>query len=233
MLRVGSVIVVGLLVVALAPAWFAPAPTVLLPTPTPCAVPGDMNCDGVVNCDDLNPFVQALSDPKQWQLEHPGCPIMNGDVNQDGVFDFGDINAFNEAISKRAIKGDANCDGCINDADVNAFVLALSNPCQYKHTYVGCPILNCDCNGDGLVNFSDINCFNDLLESNEIKGDMNCDRCVNDDDVNAFILAITDPVAWQALYPDCPLSNGDCNGDGVVDFDDINCFNELIEPPCE
>ncbi len=55
---------------------------------------GDMNCDGVVNFYDINPFVQALSNPAGWQAAHPGCPLRNGDVNWDGAVNFYDINPF-------------------------------------------------------------------------------------------------------------------------------------------
>ncbi|MEW6250175.1 MAG: C25 family cysteine peptidase [Planctomycetota bacterium] len=60
------------------------------------------------------------------------------------------------------------------------------------------------------------------------RGDLNCDLVVNFDDINPFVLALTDPGAYQTQYPDCPILNGDCNGDGVVNFDDINPFVELL-----
>ncbi len=55
---------------------------------------GDMNCDGFVNFGDINPFVQAISDPGGFIAGHPDCPIMNADCNHDGRVDFGDINDF-------------------------------------------------------------------------------------------------------------------------------------------
>jgi len=60
---------------------------------------GDMNCDGVVDIGDINPFVLALTDPTQYQQMYPDCYIMNADINQDGVVDFGDINAFVVCLS--------------------------------------------------------------------------------------------------------------------------------------
>ena len=56
--------------------------------------PGDLNCDGDVDFDDINPFVFALTDPHAYQDAHPGCPVANGDVNSDGRVDFDDINPF-------------------------------------------------------------------------------------------------------------------------------------------
>jgi len=199
----------------------------------PCAIRGDLNCDQVVNCADVNPFVLALTDPNEYARQFPGCPITNADINQDGLINFADINPFSALLEQAPIKGDMNCDGCVNSFDVNPFVLALSDPCAWKQMYPGCSILNGDCNGDGLVTFADINCFVELLNGNAIVGDMNCDRCVNDADVNLFVLALTDPDGWQEQYPGCPILNGDCNGDGQVNFGDINCFNALVDPGCD
>jgi hypothetical protein len=59
-------------------------------------------------------------------------------------------------------------------------------------------------------------------------GDLNCDGSVNFGDINPFVLALTDPVAWQTAFPDCPLSNGDINMNGTFGFDDINPFVALL-----
>ena len=58
-------------------------------------------------------------------------------------------------------------------------------------------------------------------------GDLNCDGLVDFFDIDAFVLAITDPATWEASY-DCPLLNGDCNFDGLVDFFDIDPFVSLV-----
>ncbi len=58
---------------------------------------GDLNCDGVINFGDINPFVSYLSNFTAWQAQFPGCDARNGDINCDGVFgasSFGDINPF-------------------------------------------------------------------------------------------------------------------------------------------
>ena len=61
-------------------------------------------------------------------------------------------------------------------------------------------------------------------------GDMDCDGDVDFDDINPFVLALTDPLTYQAQYPNCNYLNGDCDGDGDVDFDDINAFVALLNP---
>ncbi len=59
-------------------------------------------------------------------------------------------------------------------------------------------------------------------------GDMDCDGDVDFDDINPFVLALSDPVAYQQQYPSCNLLNADCDGDGDVDFDDINPFVAIL-----
>jgi hypothetical protein len=61
-----------------------------------------------------------------------------------------------------------------------------------------------------------------------LRGDMDCNGWVDFDDINPFVLAISDPAAYAAAYPDCHFNHGDCNGDGLVDFDDINPFVVLL-----
>ena len=55
--------------------------------------PGDLNCDGVVDFDDIDPFVAALNHPggTDWG---PFCPWRNGDCNDDGNVTFDDIDPF-------------------------------------------------------------------------------------------------------------------------------------------
>jgi hypothetical protein len=60
---------------------------------TPFAT-GDLNCDGIVDFDDINPFVLAISSPVAYTAEYPGCSFLNADCSGDGVVDFDDINPF-------------------------------------------------------------------------------------------------------------------------------------------
>ncbi len=59
-------------------------------------------------------------------------------------------------------------------------------------------------------------------------GDLDCDGDVDFADINPFVLALSDPVGYEALYPFCQVLNGDCNQDGQVDFGDINAFVALL-----
>jgi hypothetical protein len=57
-----------------------------------------------------------------------------------------------------------------------------------------------------------------------VVGDVNCDGRLDFGDINPFVLALSNPAAYAATFPDCPLSQADCNRDGVVNFGDINPF---------
>ena len=62
-------------------------------------------------------------------------------------------------------------------------------------------------------------------------GDMNCDGVVDFFDIDAFVLAITNPAGYAAAYPGCDIMAGDANGDGSVDFFDIDGFVAIIVGP--
>lgn len=57
-------------------------------------VAGDMNCDGVINNFDIDPFVLALTDPAGYEAQYPDCEIALGDINGDGVVNNFDIDPF-------------------------------------------------------------------------------------------------------------------------------------------
>jgi hypothetical protein len=58
--------------------------------------------------------------------------------------------------------------------------------------------------------------------------DTNCDGTIDFRDINPFVLALSNPGAYQDAYPTCRPSNSDINGDGTVDFGDINPFVRLL-----
>jgi hypothetical protein len=55
-------------------------------------------------------------------------------------------------------------------------------------------------------------------------GDLNCDGVRDGYDVSAFVLALVNPVGYEAAYPDCNILNADCNGDGSLNALDIDPF---------
>ena len=64
----------------------------------PVVLPGDMNCDGVVNLADVDPFVLALVNPAAYALAFPGCDVLAGDMNGDGLLNGLDVGLFVAAL---------------------------------------------------------------------------------------------------------------------------------------
>jgi hypothetical protein len=77
-------------------------------------------------------------------------------------------------------------------------------------------------------NIDDVEIWGLAPSAPDILGDTNCDGVVSFDDINPFVLAISDAEAYFAAYPNCNILRADCNGDGLVDFDDINPFVGLL-----
>jgi hypothetical protein len=69
-----------------------PAPFTIVNLAPPTA--GDVNCDGLVDFGDINPFVLVLSDPNVYAAAFPLCDLALADCNDDGQVNFGDINPF-------------------------------------------------------------------------------------------------------------------------------------------
>ncbi len=64
-----------------------------------------------------------------------------------------------------------------------------------------------------------------------VAGDLNCDQAVNGEDIPPFVLALIDPGAYAAQFPDCDAARADGNADGVIDGRDIAAFVEALLPP--
>ncbi len=55
---------------------------------------GDMNCDGLVDFNDIDGFVIALVSRSTYEAAYPACRFDHADANRDGSVNFDDINAF-------------------------------------------------------------------------------------------------------------------------------------------
>ena len=85
-----------------------------------------------------------------------------------------------------------------------------------------------DENGNGIPDECEGGCGNQKL------GDANCDGLVDGFDIQPFVMALTDPNAWIAAYPNCDiLCVCDCNCDGTVDGFDIQPFVVCLTSGCE
>ncbi len=58
--------------------------------------------------------------------------------------------------------------------------------------------------------------------------DANNDGLVNNGDIDAFVLALTDAAAYATQYPGCDIMHADCTGDGLVNNGDIDAFVALL-----
>ncbi len=56
--------------------------------------PGDLNCDGSIDFDDISPFVKALSGEEGYYVSFPNCDWRRGDCDGNGTVDFDDIAPF-------------------------------------------------------------------------------------------------------------------------------------------
>ncbi|MCC7146222.1 MAG: hypothetical protein IT443_07225 [Phycisphaeraceae bacterium] len=61
-----------------------------------------------------------------------------------------------------------------------------------------------------------------------VPGDFNGDGVVTLSDINPFKLALTNTPAWQALYPDVPLSEVDLSGDENVTLTDVGLLIQMM-----
>jgi len=61
--------------------------------------PGDMDCSGSVNVDDVEPFVLALIDPDGYVTGFPTCNLWLADLNGDSAVDGLDIQAFVQLLT--------------------------------------------------------------------------------------------------------------------------------------
>ncbi|MEX0885262.1 MAG: PEP-CTERM sorting domain-containing protein [Phycisphaeraceae bacterium] len=66
------------------------------------------------------------------------------------------------------------------------------------------------------------------LTFGHLLGDMNLDGVVDAVDVTPFVLALTDPQAYEVQYDIEPTVVGDVNGDGVLDAVDVGPFVQLL-----
>lgn len=62
----------------------------------------------------------------------------------------------------------------------------------------------------------------------DVAGDMNCDGVLNNFDIDAFVLALSNPDEYAAQFPDCNIQHADVNRDGVVNNFDISPFVDCL-----
>ena len=66
--------------------------------PMPSFEMADLNCDGAVNFNDIDPFVAALISESTYYADYPDCDFWLADINDSGVVNFEDIDPFVECL---------------------------------------------------------------------------------------------------------------------------------------
>jgi hypothetical protein len=77
-------------------------------------------------------------------------------------------------------------------------------------------------------NIDDVQIWGFFCEEAYPPGDLNCDGAFNGGDIDPFFLAVGDPQAYAAAFPDCDIMLADMNGDGAVNGADIDPFFECL-----
>jgi hypothetical protein len=128
-----------------------------LPLPSAAGiVPGDANCDGEIDADDVTAVVAAI-------FEGTSCP--GADANEDGRTTAADLTAVIRLFGNVAptptptrtptpAAGDADCNGRIDTADLDAAAAAV---------FEGTTCAGADANGDGLFTAADLTTIAALL----------------------------------------------------------------------
>jgi hypothetical protein len=98
--------------------------------------------------------------------------------------------------------------------------------------------------GNGTLTIQCINLYSDGVDGmlvDEVSlaptalpayGDTNCDGAVNTFDIEAFVLALIDPMAYAQQFPNCDLRNADINDDGAINGLDIEPFVLCLMVSC-
>ncbi|MBN2447543.1 MAG: exo-alpha-sialidase [Phycisphaerae bacterium] len=111
----------------------------------------------------------------------------------------------------------------ITQADLTAAGASLSNMMQVRFTANDADsqsIVEAGLDAFEVQSFSCVDSFG--------LGDLNCDGSADVFDIDAFVLAITNPGAYATSYPGCNINLADCNQDASVDVFDIDSFVALI-----
>ncbi|MBL8877695.1 MAG: hypothetical protein JNG88_01140 [Phycisphaerales bacterium] len=93
-----------------------------------------------------------------------------------------------------------------------------------------------DRDADGFYDADEIDACSDPADAGIVpggpgaycRGDANCDGSVNNFDIDAFVLALTDTAAYALAYPNCVIATSDVNQDGAVNNFDIDPFVACI-----
>jgi hypothetical protein len=196
---------------------------------TPGAAP--TGADGVINAADIDyicdNFVADWTDTNLAADRDLSADI-DGDLDVDGE----DVRVVVEDILGTQF-GDANLDGVVDAADEAIVTANLGQPGGWAQGDFDC---------DGVVTEADLEIITGGGCGAFLRGDADGSGAVNNFDIDAFVLAISNPDAYTAQFcggdPDCTICRNDLDGSGAVNNFDIDpfvaCLNNLPAPgqPC-
>jgi hypothetical protein len=90
------------------------------------------------------------------------------------------------------------------------------------------PYTGADGNGNGVIDAADYVVWRSKFGSSCLKGDMDFNTFIDDNDDSVFFQAVTNPSAYQKKYGYPPAFAGDFNGDNMVDFSDLTGFSAVM-----
>lgn len=185
---------------------------------------------GIVTSTDMQHWTRPTPDPVDWHetvtlLKNIDGPPVYFAVDTGGIVRFTAVKANHIRLYVDGVE-----DGYLERDDAeNAPIVRDSISMGLGIAPVGNPFPFV-----GVID--DVRVYNRALSPGEVaqlyqniqRGDLNCDGSVNNFDIDAFVMAITDPVGYAAAYPDCDYNAADVNVDGNVNNFDIDAFVRVI-----
>ena len=202
---------------------------------------GDMNCDGVINSFDLDPFVVAVASPDAYAEAFPDCHLERGDIDGDGEVNAFDIDLFVETLAGPQPHG-ACClpDGTCLDDQTMTQCIGAAGTWQGADTTCGAtecpqPITGACCVGDGTC----IETTPDDCAGLYLGDDTFCGGDCDDDgtsDACVIALGLAEDCQPNGVPDQCDIDDGtslDLNESGIPDecesyeIGDMNCDGVL------
>lgn len=150
--------------------------------------------------------------------------------NSNPVFRYnGTTGDFVEIFVATGVGGPSLPHGLAFGPDGNLYVASwgTSNVKIYDGTS-GAPLGDLFAPGFGGITSASFLIFEPEAFVTLLTGDMNCDGVISVGDIAGFVLALTDPAQYSAVFPECDIDAADVNNDGAVSVGDIGAFVALL-----
>ncbi|MCC6426978.1 MAG: hypothetical protein IT435_09170 [Phycisphaerales bacterium] len=120
----------------------------------------DFNCDGVIDASDFASYTAQ----HQHEIIEFSC---------DSVITCKDLDRYTLAWASGAMTADLNCDDRVTTEDFHAYIDAW----MFAHI---------DTDGSGTIECADLDLFKQLMQANDPRADINCDKKINATDLNSY-----------------------------------------------